>query len=229
MPLPSDIVTITVTATYLDMLGNPRSGAVTFTPQVTGTFADPSDGVFLEPDPAAVTLNSSGAISVVLPCTDNTVLSPTGFAWLVNETIDGSPDNTYSILLPSTLGTSVLLPSLAHVIPPGPVPTLYGVLAGPNTWTGLNTFTHPVLLPGDPVSNLQAAPKQYVDVHSDASYTLSFAAATTVTVPHNLGKYPSVSVLDSALDLVECDVQHVSVNTLVLTFSAAFSGTVACN
>lgn len=46
---------------------------------------------------------------------------------------------------------------------------------------------------------------------------------------HNFGKYPSVSVFDSTGRLVEGDVQHLSVNQVKITFSAAFAGSVSLN
>lgn len=71
----------------------------------------------------------------------------------------------------------------------------------------------------------------WVDVGAiggDKSFSQTFNAAT-VTVNHNLGKYPAVSVIDSAGDEVEGVVDHVTMNTLTLSFSAPFSGTVICN
>lgn len=44
------------------------------------------------------------------------------------------------------------------------------------------------------------------------------------TIVHNLNKYPSVTIVDSANDEVEGNVRHISRNQLTVTFSAAFSG-----
>lgn len=44
------------------------------------------------------------------------------------------------------------------------------------------------------------------------------------TVTHNLNKRPSVTVVDSAESVVEGDIQYVDNNSVVLTFSGAFSG-----
>lgn len=63
----------------------------------------------------------------------------------------------------------------------------------------------------------------------DLNFTQSFTSTTSVTVNHNLGKYPSVTVIDSAGDECEGLVDHISVNSLTVSFSAAFSGTVICN
>jgi hypothetical protein len=48
--------------------------------------------------------------------------------------------------------------------------------------------------------------------------------AAVWTINHNLGKYPAVSIVDSANDEVMSEVNYTSTNQVVLTFSAAFSG-----
>lgn len=63
----------------------------------------------------------------------------------------------------------------------------------------------------------------------DKTFTQSFTAASVVPVTHNLGKYPAVTVMDSAGDEVEGDVDFTSDNTLTVAFSAPFSGMVTCN
>lgn len=64
---------------------------------------------------------------------------------------------------------------------------------------------------------------------SDKYYTQSFTNLSTVVVTHNLGKYPSIVIFDSANDEVEGHVEHNSVNQLTVTFSSSFSGRVVCN
>jgi hypothetical protein len=44
------------------------------------------------------------------------------------------------------------------------------------------------------------------------------------TIEHNLGKRPSVVVIDSAGDQVEGMVAYLDANNLMITFSAAFGG-----
>ncbi len=53
---------------------------------------------------------------------------------------------------------------------------------------------------------------------------LQASAAAEWLVAHGLGKYPSATVVDSAGDQVEGDVRFIDANTLLITFSAAFSG-----
>jgi heat shock protein HslJ len=64
----------------------------------------------------------------------------------------------------------------------------------------------------------------------DLSYTHNQTTAATVwTVNHNLGKNPSVTVVDSAGTKVWGDEKHIDQNSLTITFSAAFSGKAYCN
>jgi len=44
------------------------------------------------------------------------------------------------------------------------------------------------------------------------------------TIAHSMGKYPSVSVVDSGETVVVGDVHYVDDNNLTITFSAAFGG-----
>lgn len=64
---------------------------------------------------------------------------------------------------------------------------------------------------------------------NDKNYIQPFTAVSTVSVTHNLGKYPAVTVIDSAGDECVGSVNHVSTNQLTVNFSASFSGTVYCN
>lgn len=48
--------------------------------------------------------------------------------------------------------------------------------------------------------------------------------SSTWEIEHNLGKEPSVSVVDSAGNIVEGDYNYVNTNKVILSFSSAFSG-----
>jgi len=48
-------------------------------------------------------------------------------------------------------------------------------------------------------------------------------------VQHNLGKYASITVINTSGDEMWCDVRHNSKNQITLKFSRAFSGTAFCN
>jgi hypothetical protein len=53
--------------------------------------------------------------------------------------------------------------------------------------------------------------------------------STTWSISHNLGKYPSTTILDSSGSLVFGDVAYIDTNTLSLSFSIAISGTAYLN
>jgi hypothetical protein len=63
----------------------------------------------------------------------------------------------------------------------------------------------------------------------DKTYTHDFTAQSVVTVTHNLGKLPSVNVIDSAGDEVQGDVYYVNTNEVIVSFSYPTSGRVICN
>lgn len=90
-----------------------------------------------------------------------------------------------------------------------------------NTITGVDLISNATDL--TITINRQNAPaitdfRKYAHTHTQT------LASATWTVAHNLGKNPSVSVVDSAEEEVIGEVQHVDVNNLVIRFSAAFSG-----
>lgn len=49
-------------------------------------------------------------------------------------------------------------------------------------------------------------------------------ASATWTISHNLGYKPIVQIYDSGSQLVEADVSHLSVNTVVILFSTPTAG-----
>lgn len=44
------------------------------------------------------------------------------------------------------------------------------------------------------------------------------------TINHNLGKYPSVTIVNSVEQVVYGDIEYINTNTLKLSFTAGFSG-----
>ena len=59
----------------------------------------------------------------------------------------------------------------------------------------------------------------------DRFYTFTQSAASaTWTIAHNLGKYPSVTVIDSANTIVYGNPTYTDENNLTINFSAPFSG-----
>ena len=60
------------------------------------------------------------------------------------------------------------------------------------------------------------------------THTQSIASATW-NVVHNLGKFPSVSVVDSAGNMWVSDVHYINANSLTISFAAAFGGVAYIN
>ena len=51
----------------------------------------------------------------------------------------------------------------------------------------------------------------------------------TWEIQHNLDKYPSITVVDSANNIVVGDICYIDTNKVIVTFSAPFSGKAFCN
>lgn len=83
-------------------------------------------------------------------------------------------------------------------------------------WMIWNVKTHQYELSDIPVPTEGGGDKTYV-------HTQNIAAATWI-IQHNMYKYPSVSVVDSAENQVVGDVEYTTLNSLTITFTAPFSG-----
>lgn len=70
---------------------------------------------------------------------------------------------------------------------------------------------------------------QLTDHTPDKTFTQAFTNLSAVTVTHNLNKYPSVTVVDSAGTEIEGDINHISLNQLTVNFLVTFTGTVYLN
>lgn len=65
---------------------------------------------------------------------------------------------------------------------------------------------------------------------ADARYIhLQNIPSTIWTITHNLGKNPSVTIIDSSNKVVVGNVEYLNQNEVMATFSSAFSGKAYCN
>ena len=65
----------------------------------------------------------------------------------------------------------------------------------------------------------------YPEISADKNFVFTQNnPAVTWTITHNLDKFPSVSVVDSANEIVYGEVTYTNTNLLTVTFTAAFSG-----
>lgn len=93
-------------------------------------------------------------------------------------------------------------------------------------------FSSAVLTPGNSILVRLELMQLAIDAlsASDKTYRhVQSSAASVWTISHNLNKYVNVLVIDSAGDLVVGRVEWLDLNTIRLTFSAAFSGEAYCN
>jgi hypothetical protein len=111
MALPTTLSTVTLTGTYVNLLGNPISGSITFQPVTI--LKETNLNVIIMPSYITKTLDANGSFTVTLPCTDDTDVTPEPFVYTVVENFTNG--RTFKMALPlSLVGTSV---NLADVLP----------------------------------------------------------------------------------------------------------------
>jgi hypothetical protein len=67
-------------------------------------------------------------------------------------------------------------------------------------------------------------------LNSGSTYTQCFDSGLLVwTITHNLGKFPSVTIVDVANNIVVGEVVYINSNIIQVTFSSAFAGCVFLN
>jgi hypothetical protein len=69
---------------------------------------------------------------------------------------------------------------------------------------------------GNPIEIIKERNANYIHIQSIASATWN--------ITHNLNKFASVTVVDSADNVVYGNVQYISMTQIQVTFSAAFGG-----
>jgi len=77
----------------------------------------------------------------------------------------------------------------------------------------------------DPANPIISAPSS----GNDKNFTYDFTSQASFTVTHNLAKYPSVTVFDSAWEQVEGSIDYLDINSVKIDFSAPFSGVLTLN
>lgn len=146
MSLPVDLTVCTVTGQLLDPAGNGINATVSFAAPVA--IYDATGNAIISTVPTVQRLDSNGSFSVVLPCTDNSGMLPTG--WGYSIVITAVPQQVVlasytGVPLPHSLGSTT---DLADILPPASIPvgapSDYAKVAGANTWTGTNLFRAPV-------------------------------------------------------------------------------------
>lgn len=73
----------------------------------------------------------------------------------------------------------------------------------------------------------QKAIKEYIDSLSGNDKTFVYEWSnplSTITISHNLNKFPSVTIVDTTGSEIVGDITYVNINTVTITFSAAARG-----
>ena len=135
--MPLNYVTLTVDV--YDGQGNvPTSGYATFTPSVTLT--DTTNHEIVAQLPIVVSFKASGVPTVKLLATDNSTITPGGWAWQVTFTGTGLP-SAFNFFLPFSGGASQNLSALSPVsssVTFGTYPNVI-LVAAPSGATGTDT------------------------------------------------------------------------------------------
>lgn len=161
---------------------------------------------------------TEGAISGVAP---NTAFSAISNLTFTKTASSGSSVINYLLTL---VGRSVLLARLDNTDNFG-VYKLESLTVDPSNANLYNAvFTH-IVSNGNITANKYYGFAVYPEIGIDKHFTfVQSAASATWNITHNLGKFPSVSIVDSANTIVHGDINYTSENALTITFSAAFGG-----
>ena len=109
MALPSSLSTVTVNGTYVDLIGNPVRGSITFEPQTI--LKEKTANVIIMPVHVVKTLDATGSFTIVLPVTSDTDVTPQPFVYTISENFTSG--RTFQISLPlSVAGTTQNLADL---------------------------------------------------------------------------------------------------------------------
>lgn len=209
--------TVTVTWDEADPAGTPASGSVSF--QLTAPLIDPS-GLVAETLPKSYFFTSGTGTSDPLAANDSAGAVPSGTAYRVTVALAGQQARTFTSRLLYADGSTQTLGYLeANAAVPAVQYAQYLPLPSGTPIAGQS----PV------VTEDGLAVTAWGAGTGDKNFTEDFSVTSTVIVTHNLGKYPAVTVFDSAGDECEGDVEFTSLNALTVSFSAPFSGTVTCN
>lgn len=126
--------------------------------------------------------------------------------------------------LSTLVGRSVLLARLDNLNNFG-VYTLQSLVVDAGNADLYNASFTPITANGNITADKYYGFAVYPELSADKHFTFTQStAATTWNITHNLGKFPSVSVVDSGNSIVYGNIDYTSENALTITFSAAFSG-----
>ena len=126
--------------------------------------------------------------------------------------------------LSTLVGRSVLLARLDNLNNFG-VYTLQSLVVDAGNADLYNASFTPITANGNITADKYYGFAVYPELSADKHFTFTQSTATnTWNITHNLGKFPSVSVVDSGNTIVYGNIDYIDNNSLTITFSAAFGG-----
>jgi hypothetical protein len=161
---------------------------------------------------------TEGAISGVAP--------NTAFSAISNLTFTRTSGSGYNVIdyLLTLVGRSVILARLDNTDNFGVYRLDSLTVDSSNANLYDAAFTH-IVSNGNITANKYYGFAVYPEISADKNFTfVQSTAATTWNITHNLGKFPSVSIVDSGNTIVRGNIDYTSENALTITFSAAFGG-----
>ena len=184
--------------------------------------------------------------NTVLPASSDILLGTETDATLRNPTKNFNIGEIAKFIIDSTGGTSLNVPLFFDVVNPGtglnqttlvdsimtqdinPAGTTL-TIAGNIVVTG--TFADSAGSVGTTNQLLASTVTGTAWVNSSVTtFTFIQAAAATVwNIPHNLGKFPSVSIINNNNIVINGEITYIDNNNITLTFSAGFAGTAYLN
>ena len=165
-----------------------------------------------------VTGATSGTISGVTPNTPFANITALTFS---KTSAAGTDVINY---LSTLVGRSVLLARLDNLNNFG-VYTLQSLVVDAGNADLYNASFTPITANGNITADKYYGFAVYPELSADKHFTFTQStAADTWNITHNLGKFPSVSVVDSGNTIVYGNIDYIDNNSLTITFSAAFGG-----
>ena len=159
-----------------------------------------------------------GAISGVAP--------NTAFSAISNLTFTKTSGSGYNVIdyLLTLVGRSVILARLDNTDNFGVYKLVSLTVDSSNANLYDAVFAH-IVSNGNITANKYYGFAIYPELSADKHFTfVQSTAAATWSITHNLGKFPSVSIVDSGNTIVHGDIDYTNENALTITFSAAFGG-----